>query len=74
MSINDLYEHSRIGLGDLVTEAARWGVGHARAEVVVAQALATIRATVQAETPHIRATPGLADQIRTRTNELGASA
>ena len=74
MSINDLYEHSRIGLGDLVTEAARWGVGHARAEVVVAQALATIRATVQAETPHIRATPGLADQIRTLTNELGASA
>jgi serine/threonine-protein kinase HipA len=73
MSINDLYEHSRIGRGDLVAEAGRWGVGHARAEEVLDQTLATIRAALHAEIPHVRATPGLADQIRTQVRGLVAS-
>jgi serine/threonine-protein kinase HipA len=59
MAINDVYEHSRIRRNDLIAEAGRWGLGAGRAEEVIDQAVKVVRSTVEHESPHARAVPGL---------------
>jgi hypothetical protein len=72
MSVNDIYEHSRINRNDLIAEAGRWGLGAARAGDVVDAAVATIRSSVQHEEPHACAVPGLpelTDSLAARIEE-----
>ncbi|NQW73765.1 MAG: HipA domain-containing protein [Actinobacteria bacterium] len=73
MAVNDVYEHSRIRRSTLIAEAVSWGMGAARAEQIVDQTVTVIRSTVQQESPHVRAVPGLPDLIDSLAARIGAS-
>ena len=72
MSINDVYEHSRITRADLIAEAGRWGLPSVRAEQVIDQAVTVIRATVLQEMPHPRAAPNLPALIDSYAEGIGS--
>ncbi len=71
MAINDVYEHSRIRRNDLIAEAGRWGLGAGRAEEVIDQAVKVVRSTVEHESPHARAVPGLPALIDSLAVRIG---
>jgi len=73
MAVNDVYEHSRIRRSALIAEADSWGMGAARAEQIVDQTVTVIRSTVQQESPHMRAVPGLPDLIDSLAARIGSS-
>lgn len=73
MAVNDVYEHSRIRRSALIAEAVSWGMGAARAEQIVDQTVTVIRSTVQQESPHVRAVPGLPDLIDSLAARIGAN-
>ncbi len=73
MSVNDVYEHSRITRTDLIAEAGRWGLPPARAEQVIDNAVAVIRETVQQQSPHPRAVPELPDLVEAFAARLGTT-
>jgi len=73
MAVNDVYEHSRIRRSTLIAEAVSWGMGAARAEQIVDQTVTVIRSTVQQESPHVRAVPGLPDLIDSLAARIGAN-
>jgi serine/threonine-protein kinase HipA len=73
MSINDVYEHSRISRADLIAEAGRWGTPAGRAEQVIDQAVTVIRATLQQDIPHPRAVADLPAQIDTVAARIGSA-
>jgi uncharacterized protein (DUF2252 family) len=50
-----------------------WGLSAVRAEDIVDQAVTVIRSTVQQESPHVRAVPGLPDLIDSLAARIGAS-
>ncbi len=72
MAINDVYEHSRIRRNDLIAEAGRWGLGAVRAEEVIDQAVKVVRSTVEHESPHARAVPGLPALIDSLAVRIGS--
>ena len=71
MAINEVYEHSRIRRNDLIAEAGRWGLGAGRAEEVIDQAVKVVRSTVEHESPHARAVPGLPALIDSLAVRIG---